>query len=151
MEACRYFLDPLIWIYSIACVMEGERRSAHDLLEEANREVRRMEWLAERERPPTRVVMALGAPRPQMLPPVPYPRWGVRPEEQLVRFNHRIDPMQRIPPAPVQDVTAAATLARLRQDAELEAENQLQILAEEGAHCSRREEEGWNRRHGNGR
>jgi hypothetical protein len=65
-----------------------------ELLEEANREVRRMEWLAERERPPTRVVMVLGALRPQMLPPIPYPRWGVRPEEQLVRFNHRIDPMQ---------------------------------------------------------
>jgi hypothetical protein len=56
-----------------------------------------------------------------MLPPILYPHWGVRPEDQLVRFNHRIDPMQRIPPAPVQDVTAA-TLARLRQDAEVEAE-----------------------------
>jgi hypothetical protein len=131
--------------------MEGGRRSAQELLEEANREVRRMEWLAERERPPDRVVMALGAPRPQMLPPVPYPRWGVRPEDQLVRFNHRIDPMQRIPPAPVQDVTAAETLARLRQDAEVEAEGQLLVLAEAGEYCFRRGEEVWNRRHGSGR
>jgi hypothetical protein len=113
METHRYSLDTPIWIYLSACVMEGERISAQELLEEANREVRRMEWLAEREQPPTRVVMALGAPWPQVLPPIPYPRWGVRPEEQLVRFNHRIDLMQRIPPAPVQDVTAATTLARL--------------------------------------
>jgi hypothetical protein len=150
MEALRYFLVSPNWIHS-ACVMEGERRSAQELLEEANREVRRMEWLAERERPPARVVMALGAPRPQVLPPVPYPRWGIRPEDQLVRFNHRIDPMQRIPPAPVQDVTAAATLARLRQDAEVEAESQLLVLAEAGDHCVRRGEEMWNHRHGNGR
>jgi hypothetical protein len=149
MEASRYFLVSPSWIHS--CVMEGKRRSAQELLEEVNREVRRLEWLAERERPPVQVVMALGAPRPQMLPPVPYLRWGVRPEDQLVRFNHRIDPMQRIPPAPVQDVTAAATLARLRLDAEVEAESQLLVLAEKGAHCSSREEEGWNRRHGNGR
>jgi hypothetical protein len=151
MEALRYLLELPIWIHSRAFVMEGERRSAQELLEEANREVRRLEWLAERERPPSRVGMALGAPRPQMPPPIPYPRWGVRPEDQLVRFNRRIDPMQRILPAPVQDVTAAATLARLRQDAEVEAEGQLQILAEAGEHCYRREEEGWNHRHGNGR
>jgi hypothetical protein len=151
MEACRYSLVLPNWIYSSVCAMEGERRSTQELLEEANRVVRHMEWLAERERPPARVVMALGAPRPQMLPPIPYPRWGVRSEEQLVRFNHQIDLMQRILPAPVQDVTAAAMLARLRQDAELEAEDQLRILADAGVHCSRREEEGWNRRHGNGR
>jgi hypothetical protein len=149
MGAPRYCLISSIWIHSVY-VMEGERRSAQELLEEANREVRRMEWLAERERAPARVVMALGAPRAQMLPPVPYPRWGIRPEEQLVRFNHRIDPMQRIPPAPVQDVTAAATLARLRQDAEVEAEDRLLVLAEAGDQCVRRGEE-WNHRHGSGR
>jgi hypothetical protein len=131
--------------------MEGGRRSAQELLEEANREVRRMEWLAERERPPDWVVMALGAPRPQMLPPVPYPRWGVGPEDQLARFNHRIDLMQRIPPAPVEDVTAATTLARLRQDAEGVAVGQLLVLAEAGEHCFKRGEEVWNRRHGSGR
>jgi hypothetical protein len=54
--------------------------------------------------------------------------------------------MQRIPPAPVQHVTAATTLARLRQD----AENQLRILADAGEHYFKREEEVWNRRHGNG-
>jgi hypothetical protein len=58
--------------------------------------------------------------------------------------------MQRIPPAPVQDVTAAATLARLRRDADSEAVNKLQILAVAGEQCFKREEEVWNRRHGNG-
>jgi hypothetical protein len=75
----------------------------------------------------------------------------VRPEEQLVRFNHRIDPMQRILPAPIQDVTAAATLARLHRDEEMVAEDQLQILAE--ASEIHLQEEGkwrWNR-HGSGR
>jgi hypothetical protein len=131
--------------------MQGEGKSAEELLEEANREVRHMAWLAERERRPVRVIMALGVPgrdRAPVLPPTPYPRWGVRPEEQLVRFNHRIDPVQRIPPAPIQDVTAAATLARLRREKEADAEDQLQILAE----ASLQEEEKWRwNRHGNGR
>jgi hypothetical protein len=98
--------------------MQGEGKSAEELLEEANREVRSTGWLAERERRLVRVIMVLGVPgkeRAPVLPPTPYPRWGVRPEEQLVRFNHRINPMQRISPAPVQDVTAAATLARLHR------------------------------------
>jgi hypothetical protein len=61
--------------------------------------------------------------------------------------------MQRIPPAPVQDVMAAATLARLRHDAEMATEDQLRILADAGENCFKREEEvwNWNRRHGNGR
>jgi hypothetical protein len=131
--------------------MQGEGKSAEELLEEANREVRGAAWLAERERRPARVIMALGVPRRErgpVLPPTPYPRWGVRPEEQLVRFNHRIDPMQRIPPAPVQDVTAAATLARLHEEQEAIAEDQLLILAD----ASLQEEEKWRwNRHGNGR
>jgi hypothetical protein len=131
--------------------MQGEGKSAEELLEEANREVRSTAWLAERERRPARVIMALGVPgreQAPVLPPTPYPRWGARPEEQLVRFNHRIDPMQRIPPAPIQDVTAAATLARLHGGQETNAEDQLQILAE----ASLQEEEKWRwNRHGNGR
>jgi hypothetical protein len=131
--------------------MQGERKSAEELLEEVNREVRRTAWLAERERRPVRVIMALGVPGRELalvLPPTPYPRWGVRPEEQLVRFNHRIDPMQRIPPAPIQDVTAAATLARLHREQEADAEDQLQILAD----ASLQEEEKWRwNYHGNGR
>jgi hypothetical protein len=99
--------------------------------------------------------MALGVPgreRAPVLPPTPYPRWGVRPEEQLVRFNHQIDPMQRIPPAPIQDVTAAATLARLHRDPEVVAEDQLQILAEVSETWVLQEEGKWRwNRHGNGR
>jgi hypothetical protein len=100
MGACvRYLSLPLISISFRWRVraMQGERKSAEELLEEANREVRRTAWLAERERRPVRVIMALGVPgreRAPVLPLTPYPRWGVRPEEQLVRFNHRIDPMQ---------------------------------------------------------
>jgi hypothetical protein len=125
----RYFSHLLISISFRWRVraMQGEGKSAEELLEEANREVRCTAWLAERERRPV---------------------WGVRPEEQMVRFNHRIDPMQRIPPAPIQDVTAAATLARLHRDQEAVAEDQLQILAE----TSLQEEEKWRwNRHGNGR
>jgi hypothetical protein len=56
--------------------------------------------------------------------------------------------MQRIPPAPIQDVTAAATLARLHREQEADAEDQLQFLAE----ASLQEEEKWRwNRHGNGR
>jgi hypothetical protein len=56
--------------------------------------------------------------------------------------------MQRIPPAPVQDVTAAATLARLHEEQEVIAEDQLLILAD----ASLQEEEKWRwNRHGNGR
>jgi hypothetical protein len=131
--------------------MQGEGKSAEELLEEANREVRSTAWLAERERRPVRVIMELGVPgreRAPVLPPMPYPRWGVRPEEQLVRFNHRIDPMQRIPPAPIQDVTVAVTLARLHRVQEADAEDQLQVLVE----ASLQEEEKWRwNRHGNGR
>jgi hypothetical protein len=57
------------------------------------------------------------------------PALGVRPEEQLVSFNRCFDPMQRIPPAPVQDVTVAATLVRLRHEVVME-DDQLRILAE---------------------
>jgi hypothetical protein len=57
--------------------MQGEEKSAEELLEEANREVRRTAWLEERERRPPRVIMALGVPgrdRAPVLPPTPYPR-----------------------------------------------------------------------------
>jgi hypothetical protein len=98
--------------------------------------------MASGERGPSRVIMALGVPgreRAPVLPPTPYPRWGVRPEEQMVRFNHRIDPMQRIPLAPIQDVTAAATLARLHRDPKVLAKDQLQILAEASETCLQEE------------
>jgi hypothetical protein len=60
--------------------------------------------------------------------------------------------MQRIPPTLVQDVTAAATLARLHRDSAMAAEEQLRILADTGEVCAKREEMwNWNRRHGNSR
>jgi hypothetical protein len=152
----RYSSPLLISIQSWRVrAMQGEGKSVEELLEEANREVRRMAWLAVRERRPSRVIMALGVPgreRAPVFPPTPYPRWGVRPEEQLVRFNHRIDPMQRIPPAPIQDVTAVAMLARLHRDPEVVAEDQLQILAEVSETWVLQEKGKWRwNLHGNGR
>jgi hypothetical protein len=152
----RYSSPLLISIQSWRVrAMQGEGKSVEELLEEANREVRRMAWLAVRERRPSRVIMALGVPgreRAPVFPPTPYPRWGVRPEEQLVRFNHRIDPMQRIPLAPIQDVTVAVTLARLHRDPEVVAEDQLQILVEASETWVLQGEGKWRwNRHGNGR
>jgi hypothetical protein len=96
---------------------------------------------------------AEGAPggngRP-LLPPILYPRWGVRPEEQMVRFRSRIDPFRAIPPAPIQDVMVAATLARLCRGSEEDTEERLWSLAD-----AREKIEAvqwnWNRPHGSGR
>jgi hypothetical protein len=44
--------------------------------------------------------------------------------------------MQRIPSAPIEDVTAATMLARLRHGSEVEVEEQLRILADAGKLCA---------------
>jgi hypothetical protein len=127
--------------------------AAEELLEEVNREMRRSAWVRERASRPPMAVMALGVPGgrdpPQQLP-IPYPRWGVRPEEQLVRFNSRIDPLRSIPPAQVQEISAAVTLTRLQIS---EAERNLQVLAEAGDLVVESKETRWrwNRHHGDGR
>jgi hypothetical protein len=135
--------------------MAGERaeHSPEQLMEEAARVVREMEWVRAREARPLMVIMALAAPGRQERPhlPIPYPRWGVRPEEQLVRFNSRIDPFHEIPATSIQEITAAATLATMRRSPEAEAE-ELRVLAEAGEKESRRMDAvwRWNRRHGDG-
>jgi hypothetical protein len=105
---------------------------AEELLEEVNREMRRSAWVWERATRPPMAVMALGVPGgrdpPQQLP-IPYPRWGVRPEEQLVRFNPRINPLRSIPPAQIQEISAAVTLTRLQTS---DVERNLQVLADAG-------------------
>jgi hypothetical protein len=127
--------------------------AAEELLEEVNREMRRSAWVRERASRPPMAVMALGVPGgrdpPQQLP-IPYPRWGVRPEEQLVRFNSRIDPLRSIPPAQVQEISAAVSLTRLRTS---EVERSLQVLAAAGDLVVEPEEAKWrwNRHHGDGR
>jgi hypothetical protein len=65
----------------------------------------------------------------------------VRPEEQLVRFNSRIDPFHEIPAMPVQEMTAAVTLVAMRGSPEAKAK-ELRLLAEAGEKERRREEEG---------
>jgi hypothetical protein len=126
---------------------------AEELLEDVNREMRRSAWVRERATRPPMVVMALGASGgrdpPQHLP-IPYPRWGVRPEEQLVWFNPRIDPLRSIPPAQIQEISAVVTLTRLQTS---EVERNLQVLADAGDLVIELEEARWNRnRHrGDGR
>jgi hypothetical protein len=74
----------------------------------------------------------------------------VRPEEQLVRFNSRIDPLRSIPPAQVQEISAAVSLTRLQTS---EVERNLQVLAAAGDLVVEPEEAkwSWNRHHGDGR
>jgi hypothetical protein len=125
--------------------MAGRRAdsSPEELMEEAAQMVQEMEWVRARETRPPMAIMALAAPGRQQRPhlPIPYPRWGVRPEEQLVRFNSRIDPFHEIPAMPVQEMTAAATLVAMRGSPEAKAE-ELRLLAEAGEKERRREEEG---------
>jgi hypothetical protein len=120
--------------------MAGRRAdsSPEELMEEAARMVQEMEWVRARETRPPMAIMALAAPGRQQRPhlPIPYPRWGVRPEEQLVRFNSRIDPFHEIPAMPVQEMTAVA----MRGSPEAKAE-ELRLLAEAGEKERRREEE----------
>jgi hypothetical protein len=123
-------------------------------MEEAVRVVREMDWVCNRETRPPMVFMALAVPgatlRPSLL--IPYPRWGVRPEEQSMRLNSWIDPFHEIPATPVHEITAAASLATVRGSVPKESAKELETLA------MAREEEiqrrdavwRWNRRHGGG-
>jgi hypothetical protein len=58
-----------------------------------------MEWVRAREARSLMAVMASVIPRRQERThlPILYPRWRVRPKEQLVRFNSWIDPICEIP------------------------------------------------------
>jgi hypothetical protein len=59
---------------------------------------------------------------------------GVRPEVQLVRLSSQIDPFREIPAAPVQDVTAAATLASMRGSRipTIDSAGELEVLVDVG-------------------
>jgi hypothetical protein len=63
---------------------------------------------------------------------IPYPGRGVQPEEQFVRLSSQIDPFREIPPMPVQEMTAAVTLAVVRGSAEMKSKEKLGALAEAG-------------------
>jgi hypothetical protein len=123
-------------------------------MEEAVRAVRELDWVRNRETGLPMVVMALAVPGATLRPslPIPYPRWGVRPEEQSMRLNSWIDPFREIPATPVHEITVAATLATVRGSVAKESMKELETLAKAREEEIQRRDAvwRWNRRHGGG-
>jgi hypothetical protein len=132
----------------------GVERSTEEFMEEAVRAVRELDWVRNRETRPPMAVMALAVPGATLRPslPIPYPRWGVRPEEQSMRLNSWIDPFREIPATPVHEITAATTLTTVRGSMPRESAKELETLTEAGEEEIQRRDAvwRWNRHHGGG-